>query len=66
MKIERKKSLAISFKNAEIIIDGELLMIQEVDKDGYVIDENNLTEVLKSLAGEKSLQIKITKTDDVE
>ena len=66
MKIEKKKSLAISFKNAEIIVDGELMMIQEVDKDGYVIDENNLTEVLKSLAGEQGLQIKITKTDDVE
>ena len=66
MKIERKKSLAISFKNAVIVNDGEKLLIQELDKDGCVVDENDLMAVLNSLAGEEGLQIKISKTDDVK
>lgn len=65
MKIEKKKSLAISFKNAVIINDDGKLLIQELDKDGCVVDENDLMAVLNSLAGEEGLQIKISKTDDV-
>ena len=65
MKIEKKKSLAISFKNAVIINDEGKLLIQELDKDGCVVDENDLMAVLNSLAGEEGLQIKISKTDDV-
>ena len=66
MKIEKKRSLAISFKNGIIINDGEKLLIQELDKDGCVVDENDLMEIFNSLVGEEGLTIKISKTDDVE
>ena len=66
MKIERKKSLAITFKNGVIVNDEGKLLIQELDKDGCVIDENDLMEIFNSLVGEEGLTIKISKTDDVE
>ena len=64
MKIEKKKTLAITFKNGVIINDEGRLLIQELDKDGCVVDENDLMEIFNSLVGEEALQIKITKTDD--
>ena len=64
MKIEKKKTLAITFKNGIIINDEGKLLIQELDKDGCVVDENDLMEILNSLVGEEGLQIKISKTDD--
>jgi hypothetical protein len=66
LKIERKKSLAISFKNGAIVNDEGRLLIQELDKDGCIIDENDLMEIFNSLVGEEGLQIKISKTDDIE
>lgn len=64
MKIEKKKTLAITFKNGVIVNDKGRLLIQELDKDGCVVDENDLMEILNSLVGEEGLQIKISKSDD--
>jgi hypothetical protein len=56
----------LTLKNGAIVNDEGRLLIQELDKDGCIIDENDLMEIFNSLVGEEGLQIKISKTDDIE
>lgn len=68
MKIERKANVKVDFKNSVISIEDGKIRIEEYDKDGAIIDSNDLLEVLKEaeLIDVDNVKISFSKVDDME
>jgi len=66
MKKDIKKSISINFKNAKLCVEDGRIIIYEMDKEGFVTEENDLLDAIDCLIDEEGINISFKKDNTLE